>query len=57
MPKRIIDIPEEVNIRLKTIAESQGKSVKSVIVRMLDEGSKKEYPDARKKLNRMAKGK
>jgi len=55
--KRQLDIPDAVNIRLKAIADAQGTSVLAVIIRLLDEGSKKEYPAARKKLNKMAEGK
>ncbi|MDA2916852.1 hypothetical protein MYX64_08450 [Nitrospinae bacterium AH_259_B05_G02_I21] len=56
MAKRTFDIPEPINIRLKAIAEVQGTSILSVIIRLLDEGSKKEYPAARKKRNKMAEG-
>ncbi len=55
--KRQLDIPDAVNIRLKAIAYAQGTSVLAVIIRLLDEGSLKEYPAARRKLNKMAEGK
>ena len=57
MAKRLIEIPKGVNVRLKAIAEAQGTSVLAVILRLLDEGSKKEYSAARKKLNKLAAGK
>jgi hypothetical protein len=57
MAKRTFDIPDAVNIRLKAIAGAQGTSVLAVIIRLLDEGSMKEYPAARRKLKKMAEGK
>jgi len=56
MAKRLIEIPDGINVRLKAIAETQRTSVLAVIIRLLDEGSKKEYPAARKKLNKRAEG-
>lgn len=56
MAKRLIEIPKEVNVRLKAIAEAKEVSVMSVILRLLDSGSKKEYPAARRKLNKIARG-
>lgn len=57
MAKRQIDIPDATYVRLKTISDAHGVSVKETILRLLDEASRAEYDSARRDLNRRAKGK